>query len=158
MKTFIGFGMGRSPLLPEGFMAEADAYRKTATTRALQIDQPFCVATSEGYLEAKAGDYLCLDVKGNAYPCDREVFEQSYEPDDALVEINDVSLQRLRLQPGDYVVVRVPVGTNPNDYLDKVADVFDHTIRVLVLTNEVEIEQLSEAKLATLGLQRRIDL
>jgi hypothetical protein len=59
--------------------ANFGTYRKTAITRARQMDAPFTVATTEGVMEGKAGDYLCLDTKGNPYPCAREVFEASYE-------------------------------------------------------------------------------
>ena len=54
-------------------------YRKTAVTRARQMETDFQVATTEGLMSAKAGDYLCVDSKGNLYPCAKEVFEESYE-------------------------------------------------------------------------------
>ena len=54
-------------------------YRKTALTRARQMTVPFKVETTEGTMEGAAGDYLCLDTKGNPYPCAKDVFEQSYE-------------------------------------------------------------------------------
>jgi len=54
-------------------------YRKTATTQARPMDQPFKVHTTEGVMEGRAGDYLCLDNAGNPYPCAKGVFESSYE-------------------------------------------------------------------------------
>jgi hypothetical protein len=63
--------------LPDGGWAE---YRKTATTKARPMTQPFKVQTTEGVMEGKAGDYLCLDNAGNPYPCAREIFLSSYEP------------------------------------------------------------------------------
>lgn len=63
--------------LPEGSWYE---YRKTATTQARRMDEPFKVQTTEGVMEGKAGDYLCLDNAGNPYPCAKGVFESSYEP------------------------------------------------------------------------------
>jgi hypothetical protein len=60
--------------------AEWPSYRKIVPTRAIAMQKPFTVETLEGTLDGKAGDYLCLDTKGNPYPCDREVFEASYEP------------------------------------------------------------------------------
>jgi len=62
--------------LPEGNWYE---YRKTATTKARQVHEPFKVQTTEGVMEGQAGDYLCLDNAGNPYPCARAVFESSYE-------------------------------------------------------------------------------
>lgn len=58
---------------------EFKTYRKKSLTRAVQMDTDFQVATTEGVMSAKAGDYLCLDIKGNPYPCDKLVFESSYE-------------------------------------------------------------------------------
>lgn len=55
-------------------------YRKTATTKARRMVEPFKVHTTEGVMEGRAGDYLCLDNAGNPYPCAQGVFESSYEP------------------------------------------------------------------------------
>lgn len=54
-------------------------FRKTGLTRARQMPVPFTVETTEGTMSAPAGDYLCLDIKGNPYPCAADVFEASYE-------------------------------------------------------------------------------
>lgn len=59
--------------------ASFHSYRKTALTRARQMDRSFTVETTEGTMDGQAGDYLCLDVKGNPYPCAKDVFEKSYE-------------------------------------------------------------------------------
>ncbi len=39
----------------------------------------FSVETLEGTMEGKQGDFLIVGVKGEMYPCDREVFFASYE-------------------------------------------------------------------------------
>jgi hypothetical protein len=54
-------------------------YQKKVPTLALQMAVPFRVETTEGTMEGHAGDYLCLDAKGNPYPCAKDVFETSYE-------------------------------------------------------------------------------
>ena len=41
--------------------------------------EPFTVETMEGPLKGKAGDYLMIGVKGEAYPCDKEIFDETYE-------------------------------------------------------------------------------
>ncbi len=53
-------------------------YRKTVPTAARRMSVPFTVNTSEGVMEGRAGDYLCLDSKGHPYPCAADVFESSY--------------------------------------------------------------------------------
>lgn len=37
------------------------------------------VTTPHGALWASAGDYIIKDVRGDLYPCAKEVFEQTYE-------------------------------------------------------------------------------
>lgn len=38
------------------------------------------VYTPEGKMTAKLGDYIIKGVRGEFYPCDREIFEETYEP------------------------------------------------------------------------------
>lgn len=38
------------------------------------------VYTLEGEMTAKLGDYIIKGVRGEFYPCDREIFEETYEP------------------------------------------------------------------------------
>ena len=63
---------------PDGFAF----FRKVALTKARKMDVPFTVETAEGTMDGKAGDYLCLDTKVNAYPCAADVFRDSYAPYD----------------------------------------------------------------------------
>lgn len=53
-------------------------YRKIATVEAIQMPFPFRVKTLEGVVQGKAGDWLCRGVKGECWPVDDEVFQQSY--------------------------------------------------------------------------------
>ena len=48
---------------------------------ACQVNLPegFVVETLEGRMEGKPGVYLIRGVKGELYPCDREIFEATYE-------------------------------------------------------------------------------
>ena len=56
------------------------AYRKKPITiYAKQMDKPFELKTLEGTMMGKAGDYLIIGVKGEEYPCDKEIFELSYD-------------------------------------------------------------------------------
>lgn len=54
-------------------------YRKRTLTKAFRLDEPHHIVTSEGTLMAQAGDYVCVDNRGEPYPCAREVFEATYE-------------------------------------------------------------------------------
>lgn len=68
------FRSGQTPDLPF-----RKAVKKPIPIRCLQIDEPFVVETKEGTLRGKAGDYLMVGVQGELYPCEREIFEQTYE-------------------------------------------------------------------------------
>lgn len=47
---------------------------------AVQINEPFTVDTLEGHSkEGKAGDYLMIGVRGEKYPIDKSIFEETYE-------------------------------------------------------------------------------
>ena len=58
------------------------AYRKTTITYAARVSVPFTVATMEGNVVGKAGDYLAIGIYGEMYPIDAAVFAESYEPVD----------------------------------------------------------------------------
>ena len=55
------------------------AIKKPIPIRCLQIDEPFEVKTMEGVLKGKKGDWLMVGVSGEVYPCDREIFEKTYD-------------------------------------------------------------------------------
>ena len=58
----------------------AKEYRKKVTTKAVKVDGPFRVHTSEGPLECADG-YLCLDARGYPYPVATEEFNLIYRED-----------------------------------------------------------------------------
>lgn len=55
------------------------AIKKPIPIRCVQMAEPFKVETMEGVLEGKAGDYLMIGIKGEMYPCDKDIFEETYE-------------------------------------------------------------------------------
>lgn len=67
---------GVSPENTEGFFK---AKKKPIVIEALKVDYPFEVETLEGVMSGKAGDYLLIGVKGEKYPCDAEIFEETYD-------------------------------------------------------------------------------
>ena len=55
------------------------AVKKPIPIRCIQINEPFRVETLEGPLEGKPGDYLMVGVRGEMYPCAKDIFEETYE-------------------------------------------------------------------------------
>lgn len=55
------------------------AIKKPIPIRYIQIQEPFTVETMEGALEGKAGDYLMIGIRGEMYPCAKDIFEETYE-------------------------------------------------------------------------------
>ena len=53
--------------------------KKPLAIRAVQIDYPFMVASLEGKMSGKSGDYLISGIRGELYVCDKDIFEESYE-------------------------------------------------------------------------------
>jgi len=54
-------------------------YRKEPIViHAIQLNFPFEVTTKEGKLRGKAGDFLIWGIKGEKYPCDSEIFNETY--------------------------------------------------------------------------------
>ena len=55
------------------------AVKKPIPIRCYQVNEPFKVETLEGVMEGKAGDYLMIGLRGEMYPCAKEIFEETYE-------------------------------------------------------------------------------
>lgn len=54
-------------------------HKKPIPISAVQIDEEFEVETMEGIMRGKPGDYLMRGIRGEIYPCDKGIFEESYE-------------------------------------------------------------------------------
>ncbi len=52
--------------------------KRPLVIQAVQLPYPFEVTTLQGVMTGKAGDYLVIGIKGERYPVDREIFENSY--------------------------------------------------------------------------------
>ena len=52
--------------------------KKPYPVRAVRILGEFEVRTLEGVMRGKGGDYLVEGIRGELYPCDRTIFEESY--------------------------------------------------------------------------------
>ncbi|RYZ48835.1 MAG: hypothetical protein EOO14_21575 [Chitinophagaceae bacterium] len=55
------------------------AAKKPIPIRCFQLQEPFEIETMEGLMQGKAGDYLIVGIKGEMYPCDRAIFEETYD-------------------------------------------------------------------------------
>jgi len=53
--------------------------KKPIEVQACQINEPFEVHTLEGVMKGNSGDYLMIGIKGEYYPCAKDIFEASYE-------------------------------------------------------------------------------
>jgi len=53
--------------------------KKPIVIQAFQMDQDFTVITLEGKMGGKAGDFLIRGIKGEFYPCAKDVFKLTYE-------------------------------------------------------------------------------
>ncbi len=62
------------------FMKSAQTYKKKPIpVKAKQMKTQFNVKSKEGWISGKAGDYLIIGIRGEPYPCDKDIFEESYE-------------------------------------------------------------------------------
>jgi hypothetical protein len=53
--------------------------KKPIPIKAIRQDKAFSVNTLEGVMKGKAGDYLITGIKGEQYPCDADIFHESYK-------------------------------------------------------------------------------
>ncbi len=68
--------MKRFDTMPSG---AREYVKRLIPIRAIQILEPFEVETLEGTMKGKSGDYLIRGIKGELYPCDQDIFTESYE-------------------------------------------------------------------------------
>ena len=70
-------------------------YRKRPlTVQAKRMKEAFEVETLEGTMKGKPGDYLIVGIKGERYPCDKEVFEASYYRDKLVARMQGEESER----------------------------------------------------------------
>ena len=53
--------------------------KKPLKVLAVQMQLDFEVETLEGVMKGKCWDYLIQGIKGELYPCKKEIFEETYE-------------------------------------------------------------------------------
>lgn len=69
---------GRGEIDPS-VLAWHDARKRPVAVEATPMPAPFEVDTPEGTMEGDAGDVLIRGVKGELYPCDADVFYETYD-------------------------------------------------------------------------------
>ena len=55
------------------------AKKKPVVVKATPMPAPFKVETLEGTMKGKQGDILIEGVEGELYPCDSDIFYETYE-------------------------------------------------------------------------------
>lgn len=55
-----------------------EAIKKPIAIKCIQIHEPFMVETLEGKMQGKKGDWLMIGVNGEMYPCDKGIFNKTY--------------------------------------------------------------------------------
>jgi hypothetical protein len=53
--------------------------KKPVVIKAYQTDTDMVIHTLEGDMQAHAGDYIITGVKGEQYPCRKDIFEETYD-------------------------------------------------------------------------------
>ena len=53
--------------------------KKRIPIKAMRIHKSFRVETLEGVMYGSPGDYLIQGIRGELYPCAKDIFEESYE-------------------------------------------------------------------------------
>lgn len=54
--------------------------KKPVIVHAMQMQEPFTTQTLEGEVKnGKPGDYLMVGVRGEVYPCRKDIFEETYD-------------------------------------------------------------------------------
>jgi hypothetical protein len=67
------------PDLTKADLAFKPCRKLPVVVHAIQIPHTFLTDTLEGEKKlGKAGDYLMIGVKGERYPCAKEIFEETY--------------------------------------------------------------------------------
>lgn len=59
-------------------------------TRLRAEDREIAIQTLEGEMRAIVGDWIIKGIKGEFYPCKPDIFEQTYELDNLMMEKQDV--------------------------------------------------------------------
>jgi len=54
--------------------------KKPVEIEAVRITERISIRTREGTLHGYPGDWLITGIKGEQYPCDDEIFRETYEP------------------------------------------------------------------------------
>ena len=53
--------------------------KKPVVIQAVQMNDEFYVQTLEGDMRGNPGDWLIVGVKGELYPCENSIFQETYE-------------------------------------------------------------------------------
>jgi hypothetical protein len=68
--------------------------KKPIVIKAVEINESFEVNTIEGNMKGKPGDFLIIGVQGELYPCDRQIFIQTYDHVETVAGHKEVVAQK----------------------------------------------------------------
>ena len=54
--------------------------KRPVRVRAQRLDEPILVMTLEGEMRGEPGDWLIEGIDGELYPCDDDIFRETYQP------------------------------------------------------------------------------
>lgn len=75
-------------------------YKLPVTVEAEQAVEDGVIKTLEGQMSYKAGDYIITGVKGEQYPCRKDIFEETYREVEKL-EPSPIDPELLKELPPD---------------------------------------------------------
>jgi len=91
-------------------------WKRPVKIEATPMPAPFEVETPEGLMEGEPGDVLIRGVEGELYPCDADVFYQTYIPEEADVpRYTDNDLRAAQRELNDRTLNHVPTGVTDTD-------------------------------------------
>ncbi|WP_330630705.1 hypothetical protein [Halocatena halophila] len=100
---------------PERFSWD-DAWKKPVKVQAVPLMMSFEVETMEGTMEAERGDILIRGVEGELYPCDKNIFSQTYTTDEsAVAKYTDGDIISARRELFDHTLRHVSTGVTDTD-------------------------------------------
>ena len=68
-----------SKLMTEMPSTAQEYVKRPIPIKAIQVNELFRVQTLEGVMHGESGDYLIQGLRGELYPCAKDIFEESYE-------------------------------------------------------------------------------
>jgi len=126
--------------------------KKPIVVHATQLNFPegFIVATKEGVMTGKPGDYLMIGVEGEKYPCSKEIFEKTYDVIADDEDVVDASQIKMRNGPPTPSKIKALLEDDkfergPDEIVDEKLDEADDHVLLLERDNVLLWERVGNA-------------